>query len=78
VPVLTLPTEFIKNDVARQLRGRIEMYINNTSQAERSSGQINSVKEIITEKLKTDIQHAIHQFIANSQTTAGGVSPNAI
>ncbi|WP_409304607.1 spore germination protein GerPC [Peribacillus sp. SCS-155] len=66
--------EFIKYDLARQLEGRIEMYMNKIPNTEHSSEQISSIKEKITSQLKNDIYHAIRQFITNTQT--GGANPN--
>lgn len=64
--------EFIKSDIARQLRHRIEMYLNNTSHAERTAGQHESLKEKISERIKTDIRLAVDNFIAYSQKQTGG------
>lgn len=70
--------EFIKSDVARQLQQRIEMYLNETSHAERASGQHKSLKEKISEKIKTDIKLGIDNFIAYSYKQTGGHENNGV
>ncbi|MDQ0217571.1 hypothetical protein ELQ35_06470 [Peribacillus cavernae] len=70
--------EFIKSDVARQLQQRIEMYLNDTSHAERTSGRHDSLKEKTIEKIKTDIRLAIDNFIAYSHKQKGEKKSNGI
>lgn len=69
--------DFMRQDVERQLHQRINMYFDNLSYAERSPQQRDNVKEKVTEKVKSDIQTALIQFITNSQPKTGG-NPNGV
>ena len=64
--------DFIKHDVERQLHQRINMYFDSLSFAERSPEQREQVKEKVMEKVKTDIQNALLQFIKHSNQETGG------
>lgn len=69
--------DFIKQDVERQLHQRINMYFDNLSYAERAPQQRDNIKEKIREKVKSDIQTALFQFITHSQAETGG-NPNGV
>ncbi|MFJ7745674.1 spore germination protein GerPC [Peribacillus sp. NPDC097295] len=69
--------DFMRQDVERQLHQRINMYFDNLSHAERSPQQRENVKEKITEKVKSDIQKALIQFITHSHSETGG-NPNGV
>lgn len=63
--------EFIKNDVSRQLAERMIMYFDNSSAQERTPQQLDSLKEQIYEKVKSDIQMALVNFISHSKQPGG-------
>ncbi|CAH0159292.1 spore germination protein GerPC [Peribacillus simplex] len=69
--------DFIRQDVERQLHQRINMYFDNLSYAERAPQQRDNIKEKIREKVKSDIQTALLQFITHSQAETGG-NPNGV
>lgn len=69
--------DFIKQDVERQLHQRINMYFDNLNYAERAPEQRDNIKEKVREKVKSDIQAALFQFITHSQTETGG-NPNGV
>ena len=68
--------EFIRNDVSRQLEQRIIMYFDNSSPMDRVPHQFEQLKENIYEKVKSDIQVALTNFIIHSQGQTGGNTPN--
>ena len=70
--------EFIKNDVEQQLGQRIIMYFDNSSMMERSPQQFEQLKEKVYEKVKSDIQVALVNFITHSNDQTGGHPPNGI
>lgn len=70
--------EFIKNDVSRQLAERMIMYFDNSSAQERTPQQLDSLKEQIYEKVKSDIQVALVNFITHSKEQPGGNNPNGV
>jgi spore germination protein PC len=78
IPVDPSYREFIKSDVARQLQQRIEMYLNNTTHAERSADKHDHLKEKVGEKIKSDIRLAIDNFIAYSNKQTGGHEKNGV
>ncbi|KQU16998.1 spore germination protein GerPC [Peribacillus sp. FSL K6-1552] len=69
--------DFMRQDVERQLHQRINMYFDNLTFPERAPQQRDNVKEKIREKVKSDIQAALIQFITNSQAETGG-NPNGV
>jgi spore germination protein PC len=69
--------DFIRQDVERQLHQRINMYFDNLSYAERAPQQRDNIKEKIREKVKSDIQTALFQFITHSHAETGG-NPNGV
>lgn len=70
--------EFIRNDILRQLEQRIIMYFNNSSPMERSPHQLENLTENVYEKVKSDIQTALLNFITHSKGQTGGIHPNGI
>lgn len=70
--------EFIKNDVERQLAQRIIMYFDNSSIMERSPQQFEQLKENVYEKVKSDLQVALVNFITQSNDQTGGNHHNGI
>ena len=64
--------EFIKNDVEQQLEQRIIMYFDNSSMMERSPQQFEQLKEKVYEKVKSDLQVALVNFITHSNDQTGG------
>ncbi|MGE7764069.1 spore germination protein GerPC [Peribacillus sp. NPDC096540] len=69
--------DFMRQDVERQLHQRINMYFDNLTYPERAPQQRDNIKEKIREKVKSDIQAALIQFITNSQAETGG-NPNGV
>jgi spore germination protein PC len=53
------------------------MYFDNLSYAERAPQQRDNIKEKVREKVKSDIQTALFQFITHSQAETGG-NPNGV
>lgn len=70
--------EFIRNDINRQLEQRIIMYFNNSSPMDRSPHQFENLKENVYEKVKSDIQVALGNFISHSKGQTGGNHTNGI
>ena len=70
--------EFIRNDVSRQLGQRIIMYFDQSSAMERSPHQLEQLKETVYEKVKSDLQIALVNFITQSRDQTGGNHPNGI
>ena len=70
--------EFIKNDVEQQLGQRIIMYFDNSTIMERSPQQFEQLKEKVYEKVKSDLQVALVNFITQSNNQTGGNQPNGI
>ena len=70
--------EFIKNDVEQQLGQRIIMYFDNSTMMERSPQQFEQLKEKVYEKVKSDLQVALVNFITQSNDQTGGNQPNGI
>ncbi len=70
--------EFIKNDVEQQLAQRIIMYFDNSTMMERSPQQFEQLKEKVYEKVKSDLQVALVNFITQSNNQTGGNQPNGI
>ena len=70
--------EFIKNDVEQQLGQRIIMYFDNSTMMERSPQQFEQLKEKVYEKVKSDLQVALVNFITQSNNQTGGNQPNGI
>ena len=68
--------EFIRNDVGRQLEQRIMMYFDNSSPMERSQHPFELLKENVYQKVKSDIQVALTNFIIHSKGQTGGHNPN--
>ncbi len=64
--------EFIRNDVSRQLEQRIVMYFDNSSPMDRGPQQFEYLKESVYEKVKSDIQVALVNFITQSTEQTGG------
>ena len=70
--------EFIRNDVSRQLEQRIIMYFDNSSPMDRAPQQFEYLKENVYEKVKSDIQVALVNFITHSTGQTGGNHNNGI
>jgi spore germination protein PC len=70
--------EFIRNDVSRQLEQRIIMYFDHSSPTDRSPHQFEQLKEQVYEKVKSDIQVALMNFITHSKGQTGGNHPNGV
>ncbi|MFB5282615.1 spore germination protein GerPC [Peribacillus sp. Hz7] len=70
--------DFIKQDVERQLEQRIHMYFDHSLPNERAPHQFEHLKEKVFEKVKSDIQVALMNFITHSQGQTGGNQPNGI
>lgn len=70
--------EFIRNDINRQLEQRILMYFNTSSAMDRSPHQFETLKENVYEKVKSDIQTALSNFITHSKGQTGGIHSNGI
>ncbi|MFJ8257352.1 spore germination protein GerPC [Peribacillus asahii] len=70
--------DFIKNDVERQLEQRIHMYFDHSLPTERAPHQFEHLKEKVFEKVKSDIQVALMNFITHSKGQTGGNQPNGV
>lgn len=70
--------EFIRNDVSRQLGQRIIMYFDNSSPMDRAPQQFEYLKENVYEKVKSDIQVALVNFITHSTGQTGGNHNNGV
>lgn len=70
--------EFIKNDVGHQLEQRISMYFDHSSPMERSPHQFEQLKENVYEKVKSDLQVALVNFITQSRGQTGGNNHNGV
>lgn len=66
--------QLIKSDIEKQLSQRISLYLDQTSQPERSPHLLEQVKEKISERIKSDITQSIRNFIQSSSNTTGGNS----
>ena len=70
--------EFIRNDVSRQLEQRIIMYFDHSSPMDRAPHQFEQLKEQVYEKVRSDIQVALMNFITHSKGQTGGNHPNGV
>lgn len=66
--------QLIKSDIEKQLSQRVSLYLDQTSQTERSPHLLEQVKEKISERIKSDITQSIRNFIQSSSNTTGGNS----
>lgn len=66
--------QLIKSDIEKQLSQRVSLYLDQTSQPERSPHLLEQVKEKISERIKSDITQSIRNFIQSSSNTTGGNS----
>lgn len=64
--------QLIKSDIEKQLSQRVSLYLDQTSQPERSPHLLEQVKEKISERIKSDITQSIRNFIQSSSNTTGG------
>ncbi|RFU62151.1 spore germination protein GerPC [Peribacillus glennii] len=78
IPIDPSYREFIKSDVFRQLPQRIEMYLNKTPLAERTTGHHDNMKEKIIQNILNDIHLAIENFTAYSNKQPGGYEENGV
>ncbi|WP_110929048.1 spore germination protein GerPC [Bacillus massiliglaciei] len=60
--------DMIKGDVGRQLVQKIISYIDQTPPNERHLTQLDRIGEKVTERVKTDIQTALTQFISHTNS----------
>ena len=73
-----LPRIHSSNDVSRQLEQRIIMYFDNSSTMERSPQQFEQLKENVYEKVKSDLQVALVNFITHSKDRQEEITTNGI